>query len=244
MEVIVDKRNGGCGVIFENKLYVWGGNTTDKEYPYKDIQLSDSEGSDGEDGDDDGGGAPAFDPNLVIERAVTLPRPNDEEHPFDVLNLSTRQWSRQPTRGDFPSLGLGSSLNAYPPTRSLYLYSGWKDGEFDSEVYKVATGEWKWEILEPATSVKPSPRYLTGVVVHGGHMSVFGGVGKDIVPEQDPGARYVAYVNNGVVKDYGWNNEYYEFDFDSCKHPLSLSPSLALFLLSLIHYLSCFFHII
>ena len=221
MEVTVDKRNGGCGVIFENKLYVWGGNTTDKEYPYKDIQLSDSEDSDDEDDDDNG--APAFDPNLVIERAVTLPRPNDTDHPFDVLDLSTRQWTRQTTSGDFPSLGLGSSLNVYLPTRSLYLYSGWKDGEFDSEIYKVAVDEWKWEILEPVTSIKPSPRYLTGVLVHGSHMSVFGGVGKDIVPEQDPGAKYVAYVDNGVVKSYGWNNEYYEFDFDSCKITSTLS---------------------
>ena len=219
----IDKRNGGCGVIFKNKLYIWGGNTTDKRYPYAELQLSSD--SDSDDGDDDNG-APSIDPNLVIETAVTLPRPNDPDHPFDVLDLSTRQWSKQPTYGDFPSLGLGSSLIAYPPMHSLYLYSGWKDGEFDSEVYKIIVDEWKWEILKPATGVKPSPRYLTGVLVHGNHMSMFGGVGKDIVPDQDPGAKYVAYVNNGVERDYGWNNEYYEFDFYSGKMALSLSLSL------------------
>jgi len=30
MEGKIDKRNGGCGVIFENKLYVWGGESVDK----------------------------------------------------------------------------------------------------------------------------------------------------------------------------------------------------------------------
>ena len=68
MAVTIDKRNGGCGVIFENKLYVWGGNTTDRHCPYKDLVLS----SDSEEEN----GAPAFDPNLVVERAVILPRPS------------------------------------------------------------------------------------------------------------------------------------------------------------------------
>ena len=231
MEVVVDNRNGGCGAIFENKLYVWGGETTDE---HQLLLSSDSESSDSDDNDDDAG-APALDPNRVFKRDVNLPRLNDPDHPFDVLDLNTRQWTRQPTSGDFPSLGNGSSLNVYPPTRSLYLYSGWKDGEFDSEIYQIKIDEWRWEILEPATSVKPSPRYLTGVLVHGSHMSVFGGVGKDIVPGQDPGAKYEVYTVNGVVRNYGWNNEYYEFDFNSCKTvPQSLFPSsLTLISLSL-----------
>ena len=242
--IAVDNRNGGCGAIFENKLYVWGGETTDKYCPYKDLQLSpsdsDSEATEGSDSDsEEKSGAPALDPNFVIKRDVNLPRLNDPHHPFDVLDLSTRLWSKQPTSGDFPNLGIGSSLNAYPPTHSLYLYSGWKDGEFDSEIYKVVVDEWKWEILEPATSVKPSPRYLTGVVVHGSHMSVFGGVGKEIVPGQDPGAKYEVYINNGVVRYYGWNNEYYEFDFDSRKitHTLSLSDLVDYFMMLYLHLL-------
>jgi len=41
---------------------------------------------------------------------------------------------------------------------------------------------------------------------------MFGGVGPDIVRGQDPGARYQPNVENGVVREFGWNNEYYEFN--------------------------------
>lgn len=211
--VIIEKRNGGCGVIFENRLYVWGGNTTEKQRPFADLQLSDSDDSEE---DDDDGGNPLFDPNQEIERAVILPKPSDPDHPFDVLDLGTLQWSKQPTTGDFPKLGLGSSLNVHHRTRSLYLYGGWNDGHFDSEVYKVKVDEWEWEIVRPSTDVKPSPRYLTGVLIHGDLMSMFGGVGKEIVEDQDPGAKYKAYEENGVTRNFGWNNEYYEFNLSTC----------------------------
>ena len=229
----IEKRNGGCGVIFENKLYVWGGNTTEKRRPFADLQLS-SDSSDDDD-DDEGGGVAGFDPNKKVETAVILPKPSDTRNPFDVLDLSTLCWSQRPTKGDFPRLGYGSSLNVHPPTRSLYLYGGWNDGDFDAEVYRVAVDVakdvWEWEIIKPTTAVKPSPRYLTGVLIHGNRMSMFGGVGKQIVEEQDPGAKYKAYVENGVERPFGWNNEYYEFDLYSCKileHlSLSLPPSLS-----------------
>ncbi len=82
----VDKRNGGCGVIFEGKLYVWGGNSVDRRYPYQ--ELSDSDSSDDSDDDDDG-----IDPNMVIETVVTLPRPQDPKHPFDVFDLLQHTWA-------------------------------------------------------------------------------------------------------------------------------------------------------
>ena len=213
-DVVIEKRNGGCGVIFQNKLYVWGGNTTEKQRLFADLQLSDSEDDSDTDDEDD---TPDFDPNLEVERAVILPKPSDPNHPFDVLDLSTRRWSKQPTTGDFPKLGYGSSLNVHPPTRCLYLYSGWNGGQFDAEVYRVKVDEWKWEIVQPSTGVKPSPRYLTGVLIHGDLMSVFGGVGKEIVADQDPGAKYKAFVENGVTRDFGWNNEYYEFNLSTSK---------------------------
>jgi len=68
-----------------------------------------------------------------------------------------------------------------------------------------------WQV-QPTTLVKPSPRYLTGVVVHQDRLCMFGGVGPDIVRGQDPGARYQPNVENGVVREFGWNNEYYEFN--------------------------------
>ena len=213
--VVIEKRNGGCGVIFQNKLYVWGGNTTEKQRPFSSLQLEDDSDT------DDEGDTAGFDPDLEIERVVILPKPSDPDHPFDVLNLSTLQWSKRPTTGDFPKLGLGSSLNVHPPTRRLYLYGGWNGGQFDSgaEVYRVKVDEWKWEIVQPSTGVKPSPRYLTGVLIHGDLMSVLGGLGKEIVADQDPGAEYKAYVDNGVTRTFGSNNEYYEFNLSTSQCP-------------------------
>ena len=227
----IEKRNGGCGVIFENKLYVWGGNTAEKRRPFADLQLSSDSSADHDD-HDGGGGVAGFDTNKEVEMAVILPKPSDTRNPFDVLDLSTLCWSQRPTKGDFPRVGYGSSLNVHPPTRSLYLYGGWNGGEFDAEVYRVAVDVakdvWEWEIIKPTTAVKPSPRYLTGVLIHGNRMSMFGGIGKQIVEEQDPGAKYKAYVEKGVEWKYGWNNEYYEFDLYSRKIlPPSLSLSLS-----------------
>jgi len=45
---------------------------------------------------------------------------------------------------------------------------------------------------------------------------MFGGGGHDIVRGQDPGARYQPKEENGVVHDLGWNNEYYEFNINTC----------------------------
>ena len=66
--------------------------------------------------------------------------------------------------------------------------------------------------VQPATMVKPSQRYLTGVVVHMDRLCMFGGTGPDIVRDQDPGATYRPKEENGVVREFGWNNEYYEFN--------------------------------
>ena len=209
-KIEVDERNGGCGVIFEDKLYVWGGNSVDKRRPFEELQDESMDESDDEDSD-------GVDQDLVIETVVTLPRPYDPLHPFDVFDMSMGGWSRQSTHGEVPSLGLGSSLVAHPESHSLYLYGGWNDSQFSSEVYRVSTETWKWEIVKPATGVKPSPRYLTGVLVHGDRLCMFGGVGPDIVSGQDPGATYVAYEANGIVYPYGWNNEYYEFELKSGK---------------------------
>ncbi len=208
-QIEVDKRNGGCGVIFDGKLYVWGGNTEDRRYPYQEVLDSGSS----DDSDEDGGG---IDPNMVIETVVTLPRPHDPDHPFDVFDLTSQTWERQATSGSFPSLGLGSSLVVHHPSRSFFLYGGWRDFNFDSEVYKVSVDNWVWEVMQPATAVKPSPRYLTGVVVHEDRLCMFGGVGLEIVKDQDPGARFKAKEEESVVR-YGWNNEYYEFNLNSSK---------------------------
>lgn len=201
---MIETRNAGCAAILDNRLYVWGGHTLiDMSYP----TFSDSDDSDDESESED------VDPEPV-EVEVDLPRADDLTHPFDVLDLSTRQWSKQPTSGDVPTSGNGSSLSMHLPTRSLYLIGGWNEGNFDSEVYKILVGDWRWKKLKLTTGIKPSPRYITGVLIYKNVMCMFGGVGPKIVDGQDPGAEYKVFFFNGVERNFGWNNEYYEFDLD------------------------------
>ena len=205
----IDLRNGGCGAIFENKLYVWGGNTSDI-YPVQDSD-SNSDNDDSEEEEED----------KEVSIPVTLPRLNDKNHPFDGLDLTTNKWFRQPTSGEYPTLGLSSSLSVHHPSRTIILFSGFKDLQFDNEVYKVSPDrKWVWEKVE-AMSVKPTERYLTGVIIHNDRMCVFGGVGRasreigDPPQPQDPGAKYLAYVEDEIERDYGWTNEYLEFDINT-----------------------------
>ena len=189
-----EERNGGCGVIFEGKFYLWGGQTVDK------FNL----GEEDEDGDDD-----------VIVVPVDLPRKDVPGHPFDVLDTATCRWSRQPTSGTPPLLGLGSSLLVHCQSRSFFLFGGWNQGRFDSSVYRISTESWEWEVLAPSSGAAPSPRYLTGAVIHGSALCVFAGVGPDIGNSIDQEAEYHEYTQNGVGTGFGWSNEYLEFNFET-----------------------------
>ena len=211
-----DKRNGGCGVIFDDKLYVWGGETLDVLLPDDDLELEEGE-----------------EPLEAVEVIENLPRPDDPEHPFDVLDLSRMAWSQQSTSAkhpgeeddeippeEIPAVGLGSSLLLDPEAECFLLFSGYNDLQFDAKVYRIFPGEWKWDILEPATDVKPTPRYLTGAIIHDNRLCTFGGVSVPIRNGKDPGARYVPKKEDGVVLDYGWNNEYFEMDLQTSENAI------------------------
>lgn len=172
---------------------------------------SDEEDDDEEDDEED-----------PIYRVVTLPRHTNERHPFDVFDMMSMTWSIERTHGateDIPDLGIGSTLSYHRDTHSLYLYGGWNNRKFSSDVYCVSMDSWRWEkvtVLEG--EIKPSPRYLTGVLVHGDKLCNFGGVGPDIVKDQDIGSKYHGSIDKGVVYEFGWNNEYYEFDVNKSKY--------------------------
>jgi hypothetical protein len=172
---------------------------------------------------------------LIIYKVVTLPKRADGNHPFDVFDLTDLTWSTLTTFGELekevPDLGNGSTLSYHKGTRSMYLYGGWNSKKFSSDVYRVSMDTWKWEKISlPEGSIKPSPRYLTGVLVHGDKLCNFGGVGPDIVKigsgenarSQDEGAEYHGYVDKGINYKFGWNNEYYEFDVIKSKFPQAL----------------------
>jgi hypothetical protein len=173
--------------------------------------LSSSESED--DSDDDG---------IQLTEAVSLPRQTDPRHPFDVFDVKKHTWTRQATTGlygeeaNIPGVGNGSTLTYHPSTNSLYLYAGWNEELFTSDVYKISPIDWVWEKLASGP-IQPSPRYLTAVVLHGDKICNFAGVGPPIVPGQDEGARFIYYEAHGRRYKFGWNNEYYEFDVISCK---------------------------
>ena len=87
------RRNGGCGVVAEAKLYVWGGEGAEQRPLDPD---SDEEEED-------------FSVPQVggIWCVTVLPPPRFTDHPFDVYDIHTCTWSRQKTSGDVPLLGLG-----------------------------------------------------------------------------------------------------------------------------------------
>ena len=114
-------------------------------------------------------------------------------------------------------MGNGSTLTYHSGTNSLYLYAGWNEEQFTSDVYKISANDWVWEKVKLTSPIQPSRRYLTAVLLHGDKICNFGGVGPPIVPGQDEGARFVFYEARGRRYSFGWNNEYYEFDVISRK---------------------------
>ena len=226
MSCVPDRRNGGCGALIDNKIYFWGGQTEEK----LTLSASDIEDDESSEEEDDSNEV------LNVPVPVNLPRPDDDDHPFEVFDIPTRTWTVQPTKslkdGDIPALGLGSTLTYHPGTRSLYLYSGWNEGNFDSEVNRVFVNDWiMWKKLEQeAKSIKLSPHYLTAVVPHGNKLCMFGGVGPEIVQGQDDGASYFTYIAHGKTYTFEWNNEYYEFDVNTSEHYTTAAAVLCIVL--------------
>ena len=179
-------------------------------------ETEDPIGSESDDEDQDEG-----DDEAPITETVLLPRPHDG-HPFDVFDVVRRSWSRQPTTGleedSIPCVGNGSTLTYHPGTNSLYLYGGWNDEKFSSEVYKVCAESWVWDKVKLSSPLQPSPRYLTAVLLHGDKICNFAGVGPPINEGQDEGATYITYEARGRRYPFGWNNEYYEFDITSSRY--------------------------
>ena len=148
---------------------------------------------------------------------VFLPRKGSPK--FDVCDLTTRTWTRQLTLGDIPDLGNGSTLTYHPGTHAMYLFAGLINRIFSSQIYKISVATWVWEKITLASSDEPSPRYLTGVVLHNDRLCVFAGVSPppDLSKTFDVGSSYHAYEVNGHRHNFGWNNEYFEFIINECE---------------------------
>jgi hypothetical protein len=197
------RRNGSCGVVAEDKFYVWGGEGAEQ-------RVLDPDSEEEED----------FSVSQVggIWCVTVLPPPRISDYPFDVYDMHECTWSRQKTTGDVPLLGLGSSLNHHVQSRTMYLFGGWNYGNFDAEVYRIVLDDWCWFKVEITSTIKPMGRYMTGTLIHEDRLCTLGGAGLDITPDnksnpQDPGARYEQTYLKGA--GFGLNNEYWEFDMNT-----------------------------
>ena len=134
-----------------------------------------------------------------------------------MFQLDTRTWIRKRTTGEFPKNGYGSILEYDQERNQLCLFGGWKKSQFDSDIYVVSLDDFCWKILQiDGTECKPSPRYNPAGLLHRGRLCVFGGVGPNTVQngrKQDPGADDWLPAPGAANDSYGWNNEYFQFDF-------------------------------
>lgn len=140
---------------------------------------------------------------------IELPDEDENDTSIEVLDIDERQWSRYETRGSVPQLGNGSVMAAIGPR--LYLFGGWNDNDFSSDIFIFDTDLLTWEFVK-TTENGPIPKYKAGMVVHNGKLIVFGGVGKPIDDQTGRNASYVSNKSFNFEFGYGWNNELHEFD--------------------------------
>ena len=138
-----------------------------------------------------------------------MPDEDENDTSIEVLHIDERQWSRYETRGSVPQLGNGSVMAAIGS--HLYLFGGWNDNDFSSDIFIFDTELLTWEFVK-TTENGPIPKYKAGMVVHNGKFVVFGGVGKPFNDQTGCNASYVSNKSFNFEFGHGWNNELHEFD--------------------------------
>ena len=111
-EACIYRRNGGCAVLVDAKVYVWGGEGAEQRQLPTDIPDDHDEEDDDEEDDD------SDEEDIQDVWMVTiLPPPRLKSAPFDVYDMHTCTWSRITTSGTMPLLGLG----VYRHIAKIYL---------------------------------------------------------------------------------------------------------------------------
>ena len=190
-----EARTGFCMVLHQNNVYFWGGFTQEL--------VEDTEKKE-------------FYP---VEDTL----PNTDDNFMDVYSVVTNSWHRHETTAagdddEVPDYGKGSAMVAYK--EHLYLFGGWNESDFTSEVHQLDIDTFQWKHLKIAEGpgvVKPSPRYLTDTVVFKSKMCVFGGVGSPIDDGTlQQGAKFIEFRQFEHSYGFGWNNEMFFFDLEMC----------------------------
>ena len=124
---------------------------------------------------------------------------------------------------------------------SLYLYGGWNQYNFSSDLYRLDLSTYEWKMVALSNDVKPTPVYLTTMMVYEERIITFGGVGLRVTAEklEESGAEY--HHCSDTPHAWGWNNEYHEFSFKESM--LSYSQQLCMQLCMQLRMHTCSIHV-
>ena len=192
-------------------MYIWGGQSSRRSTAAEEF------GADS----DDSYGEPE---NEEIVVPVDLPEEEDPDSVVDVYDISDKLWWHYPTHGDVPRMGLCPRVCVV--NHSLYLYGGWNKYNFNSDLYRLDLHTYEWRMVALSNDVKPTPVYLTTLMVYEGVICAFGGVGLAVSAKklEECGAEY--HQHSATLKPWGRNNEYHEFSIKDRTLLLLLHPDL------------------
>ena len=197
------ERRAHCCTLIGDKLYVWGGVTTEHIYPPENEEEEDDD--DSESDDSDGPSSPA-----LVKLRKLLPDPKDNF--VDVFDTATRLWWHYTTTGDVPPGDYGSSLCPWE-NQFIFLFGAYNGLNFSSTLYRLNVETFEWTKIEPNTPTLPLPSARVGMVDYHQHLCVFGGVCARPPDERrkvNPSLLYEETARGN--KPWGWSNEYCEFN--------------------------------
>ena len=190
-------RNAGSGAIYRGRMYIWGGQSSRRSTVEEEFGASSDE--------NDGEGE-----NEEIVIPFDFPKEDDSDSVIDVYDIADKLWWHYPTHGDVPRMGLGPRVCVVD--HSLYLYGGWNELNFSSDLYRLDLNTYEWRMVALSNDVKPTPVYLTTLMVYEEVICTFGGVGliASTKKQEETGAEYHRR-SDAPPWPWGWNNEYHEF---------------------------------
>ena len=205
---LFERRAHSC-VLYKDRLYYWGGLVLLTQ------RLPDDSSSE-EDSDDDEDtllpSVPGIPPGVLRVRKSL---PITEKKLIDVYDIRDKLWYQYGTSGDVPSPDYGATMCVL--NDHIYLYGGYNDFHFSSDLYRLDLSTMIWKMMEPSTDIKPSPVYCTAMLSHKTRLVTFGGI-CGVVPEEkqvESNSTYHEYES--MPRPHGCNNEYHEFSLEDCK---------------------------
>ena len=224
----LEKRNGGCGVIVNGKLYVWGGEGDRIKRGFEFLRN---------------------DPNFRdIRESVSYPEPEPVQEndkycycTIDEYDLKEGVWRHRMTHADsmddLPLFGRGCTMVEI--NGNLYAFAGFNPkiirnpddgtkeriGVYANTIHCLNMETFEWKKLIPVDNIHiPPPLYLCGTLSYNGKLCVLGGMVRRERKQLDDGeTRTSSHLQEGAkchqygsVSDKFWTNEYFEFDTTSC----------------------------